>query len=224
MALLGGYMNSILNKIIQVNFPETQYIKEQTQKNQIYLHHTVSNGINSLADINYWLSTTERIATSIIIQNDGTPYQCFSTKYWGYHLGVKKEVFAAHGIPYINLDKYSIGVEIDSAGGLTKKNGKWYSCFDSVIPDNNVIEYPNGFRGFYGFEKYTDAQIQTLRELLLYWNNVWKISLEYDETIFDINLNALKGNNGIYTHCSVRKDKSDVHPQIELINMLRGLK
>jgi hypothetical protein len=35
---------------------------------------------------------------------------------------------------------------------------------------------------------------------------------------------ALSGTPGVWTHVSYRADKSDCHPQIELINALKELK
>ena len=40
---------------------------------------------------------------------------------------------------------------------------------------------------------------------------------------WNISSNALSGKNGIYTHVSYREDKSDMHPQAELIAMLQSL-
>jgi hypothetical protein len=40
---------------------------------------------------------------------------------------------------------------------------------------------------------------------------------------FEVNQNALNGDHGVWSHSSVRKDKSDVSPQPELIAMLRTL-
>ena len=81
------YSKLNLNEIIQVDFPETQYYKKETQKKQIVLHHTVS-GQGTEGDIAYWRSTVERVGTAIIVGWDGKIYQCFSTLYWAHHLGV----------------------------------------------------------------------------------------------------------------------------------------
>jgi N-acetyl-anhydromuramyl-L-alanine amidase AmpD len=218
-------IDDILNKIQLVNFPQEQYVPRETVKKQIYIHHTVS-GVGVKGDINYWLSTTDRIATCMIIDRDGTPFQCFSSKYWGYHLGVKKEIFEKYKLPYDLLDDNSIGVEIDSYGGLIKKDGKWLSVYGNVINPKNIIEYPEGFRGFYAFEKYTDEQIDTLKQLLLYWCNKYNIPKIYNKDMWDVSVNALSGKAGIWGHVSVRGDnnpKSDPHPQPELINMLKSL-
>jgi N-acetyl-anhydromuramyl-L-alanine amidase AmpD len=172
---------------------------------------------------NYFKSSSERVATHIILQADGTPYQLYSTDYYAYHLGLTTEIFSQMGVPYKQLDKTSIGVEICNAGGLTYKNGKWMTSYNTSIANDKVIEYPNGFRGFKAFEKYTDEQIQTVKELLLFWKQKWNIPLTYNDEIFDIYKPALEGVPGVYTHCSVKRTKSDIHPQPEMIAMLQSL-
>ena len=42
--------------------------------------------------------------------------------------------------------------------------------------------------------------------------------------MWEVSQDALCGKPGIYTHVSFRKDKSDCHPQKELIQMLKELK
>jgi hypothetical protein len=82
------YKELNLNDIVVVDFPDNQYVREQTNKNQIVLHHTVSGqGVDG--DISWWRQTVERIGTAIIIGWDGNIYQSFSSKYWSYHLGLK---------------------------------------------------------------------------------------------------------------------------------------
>jgi len=216
-----------LNNIIQVDFPENQYMKEQTDKKQICLHHTVSGqGVDG--DISWWLSTADRIATALIIGWDGKIYQCFSTKYWGHHLGIKASNNTA-------LNKGCIGIEIDAWGGLIKSNNLWYPAkWDEVSKKNvpnikagavkNVQEYSQGFRGYFGFEKYTDKQIESVRELLVYFNEKYGIPLTYNESMWKLSQDALVGKTGIWTHVSFRQDKSDCHPQKELTDMLKSLK
>jgi N-acetyl-anhydromuramyl-L-alanine amidase AmpD len=213
-----------LSDIIQVDFPSNQYIRKQTNKKQLVLHHTVSGqGVDG--DIAWWRKTTQRIGTAIIIDWKGKIYQCFSSKYWAYHLGAGDA----------NLDKGSIGIEIDSWGGLVKHNRLWYPAkWDkklkknianiSLSPVKNIQKYPKGFRGFYAFEKYTDEQIEALRKLLVFFSKKYKIPLDYNEDMWDVSDKAMRGKEGIWTHVSYRKDKSDCHPQTELIEMLKSLK
>jgi N-acetyl-anhydromuramyl-L-alanine amidase AmpD len=177
-----------------------------------------------MGDINWWKQTESRVATAIIISRNGDIYQAFSSKYWAHHLGVKSTVFKKYGLSSINtkLNQESIAIEIDSWGGLTKKDGTWYHALNKPFK-GEVVEYPDGYRGYKAFEKYTDAQIESTRQLLEFWGESYGIDLKYKgDEIFDIDLRALKGEEGVWMHTSVRPDKSDLHPQKELIDMLKS--
>lgn len=211
-----------LSKIVQHDFTSREYNKAVYDKKQIVLHHTASgNGVNG--DINWWLKDKKRIGTCILIARDGTIHQVFSSKYWAYHLGENGKDHVSLGLRYRRNDMESIGIEIDSWGGLKKKGGDWVSYTGKVVPKENVQEYHDGFRGYKAFEKYTPEQIESVRQLLVFWNERYNIPLSYDEHIWDINRAALSGKPGVYTHVSYRSDKSDCHPQPELIEMLKTL-
>lgn len=225
----------ILNKIVKVDFPANQYFKQDFQKTQICLHHTVS-GPGVMGDISYWKSTPDRIATCMIIDRNGTPYQCFSSKYWGYHLGVRNEdIISANISNYTRLDLTTIGVELDSWGPLLEHTDhKYYPVeFDKkkrkyipnikAKPVDDYIIYDAPYRNFNVFEKYTDEQIESLRQLLIYWGSYWKIPLRYNEDMFDLSYSALSGVPGIWSHSSYRLDKSDINPYPPLVQMLKSL-
>jgi len=215
---------SILDKIIfHKEFTAREFIKFPTQKKQIVLHHTVSpEGVKG--DINWWLKDGKRIGTCIIVAHDGTPHQVFSSKYWAYHLGLGNKHFARQNMPYKSLDPASIGIEIDSFGGLKwdDENNCWRSVYGHRVDSNKVIEYPEGFRGFKAFERYTKAQIETVRQLILFWHTRYGIPIDYHPDMWDVSKDALKGKPGVYTHVSYRYDKSDCHPQPDLIDMLKN--
>lgn len=214
------------SRLQQFPFPEGQYVKVETKKKQIVLHHTASGG-DAEGDMNYWAKRPERVATCVVIDRDGTIFQCFSSKYWAYHLGVGLPGNSINKKYYTNstlYDKLSCGIEVDNWGWLKEKNGKFYSWTGIEIPAENVIKYESQFRGHFYFEKYTPEQIESLRLLLEYWGEVHGIPLDYNDDIFSINTRALELQPGVYTHCSYRSDKSDVHPQPELIEMLKSLK
>jgi hypothetical protein len=215
-----------LSEIIQVDFPDDQYFREQTDKKQIVLHHTVSGqGVDG--DISWWRQTAERIGTAIIVGWDGKIYQCFSTKYWAHHIGSKAANNKA-------LNMASIGIEIDAWGGLMRYNRQWYPAkWDETLKQNvpnltvrpiqNVQTYPDGFKGFFGFEKYTDAQIEAVRKLLVFWNERFGIPLTYNEDMWAVSNKAMSGTPGVWTHVSFREDKSDCYPDDRLITMLKSL-
>ena len=209
-------------KIVQQRLPESQYINENTDKKQIYLHHTAGNK-NPIATIKGWEANKERVATAFVIGYEGTIAQAFSSMDWAWHLGVKDSVFKGQKLPYKNLDKHSIGIELTNWAYLVEKGGKYYNYVGGEVDKSEVTWLNKPFKNHKTWHKYSDKQIESLRELLLYLGETYGISLKYNEDIFSLNTRALKGENGLFTHNSVRVDKSDVYPCPRLIKMLSSL-
>lgn len=215
--------------------PVADYFLETTAKKQIVLHHTAS-GVGISGDMNEFLKPG-RIATHYIIGAD-TIYQLFKDQYWSYHLGVQSSLFKKHKLPYINLNKTSIGIEIDNWGKLLQVNGEfraWPNDYGRgtamrkgqsikvVIPSNEVVEYAKPFRDSTFYQKYTDWQIRATKHLVSQLAAAHNIPLNYNEDMWDLSLSALKNKPGVWTHVSFRPDKSDCHPQPEMIAMLKSL-
>lgn len=203
----------------------------RTRKRQIVLHHTASPGESVLGDIAWWIKTSERVATFCIVDHHGTIHQLYSSTEWAHHLGVtgrhndlrgdlrKYKTFANN----LKLNKAAIGIEIDSAGGLRQRGEKWFTWYGAEIKESNVVMYPNGFRGYEGFEKYTEAQLIAVYRLVKHLSKYHSINVQYSDRIWDVCEEALSGVSGLFTHVSYRTDKSDCHPQQELIDMLKQL-
>lgn len=214
--------------IKQVAFPITQYFQELHPKKQIYIHHTAGNASGE-AVFAGWASNTERIATCVSISGkgkntvDGQIVQGFSSKFWAYHLGLKQDVFTKAGVKYQSLDKISIGIEICNWGQLTLKDGKFINYVNREVPADEVCTLEKPYKGYKYYHNYTDAQIESVKELLLLWKETYKIPLSYNEDIWDITPRALKGEAGVFTHNSVRKDKVDIYPHPKMIEMLKSL-
>ena len=221
-----------LSKIKQVPLKESQYIKEETKKTQIVLHHTAGNS-SGVGTIKMWDADDRgRIATCVTISGkglskdtyDGEICQAFSSKFWAYHLGVKGDVFRANGLPAKSLDKLSIGIEICSWGPLEKRGDKFYNYVDREVPSDQVTELEKPYKGHKYYHRYTDAQIESTKNLLLYWRDTYGIDLTYNEKdMWSVSKRALSGENGVFTHNSYRKDKTDIHPCPRMITMLKTL-
>jgi len=219
-----------MNQIIKIDFPASQYFAEEFPKSQIYLHHTAGNP-SGIGCSNWWKSNEIRVATAFIItgnvknskvEKDGDIIQCFKSEHWAYHLGNKP--LNAFKIAWKNLDKISIGIEICNWGYLVKgADGKFRNYVNGVVPIEEVCELAVPFKGYKYYHSYTDAQIESVKELLIYLCDKYKISKVYNEDIWDLSKRAFEGVNGIYTHNSIRKDKSDVYPAPKLIAMLKSL-
>jgi hypothetical protein len=220
------------SKIKQIPLSESQYIKEATEKKQIVLHHTAGNS-SGVGTIRMWDTDDRgRIATCVTISGkgqskdtyDGEICQAFSSKYWGYHLGIKPDVFKSKGLLRRALDKHAIGIEICNWGPLDRVNGKFYNYVDREIPADQVTELETPYKGHKFYHRYTDAQIESTRQLLVYWNETYSIDLTYrEDDMWTVSTSALKGEPGVYTHNSYRKDKSDIYPCPRMIAMLKSL-
>ena len=223
-------MSLDLTKIKQVPLNESQYIKEVAEKKQIVLHHTAGNSAGDRTIQNWNGDDRGRIATCVTISGpgknsvDGEICQAFSSKHWAYHLGVKQEVFRAHKLPHYPVDKHSIGIEICNWGQLEKRGDKFYTYVDREVPKEAVTELATPYKGHKYFHRYSDAQIESVRDLLLYWRDTYKIDLTFNyDQMFTVNAKALRGENGLYSHNSYRKDKVDIYPCPRMITMLKTL-
>ena len=49
------------------------------------------------------------------------------------------------------------------------------------------------------------------------------IPTAYNPDMWELSKRALTGTPGIFAHCSYRTDKSDIHPQPEMLTMLKSL-
>lgn len=216
-----------------------KYYDMPQTKAQIYLHHTVS-GAGIRGDLNHWLSLSGHIATAFIIGEDKI-YQLFSSKYWAHHLGIKTHIFNKFDLHSINtyLNKHSVAIEIDSWGQIYKEADTYYNVYGGKVKVEEVCKLTTPYKTYAStpfliekkvvgqacayYHKYTEKQLEMTKILLEYLGNTYDIDLSYNEDIWDLSERALQGENGVFTHNSVRPDKTDVFPYPPLIEMLKSL-
>jgi N-acetyl-anhydromuramyl-L-alanine amidase AmpD len=210
------------SKIVQVRLKDTQYYQEEFPKKQIVIHHTVSNG-NAKNVVAWWGKTPARIGVAFVIDREGIIHQCFSSKHWAHHLGIK-------GAKNKQLNQQSIGIELCAWGSLKRSDLKsvnvaqFTSSTGTIVPTNEVIALEKPFRGSKYYQKYTDKQLKTLQILLNYLCESYNIPNTYNSDMWDYSRSAMNGSSGIWTHVSFRKDKSDCFPQDELVDLIKNLK
>jgi hypothetical protein len=181
-----------------------------------------------------WAADKQRVATAMGIIDNGTLHQCFPSKYWAWHINIlskgnaiksdprfKKFMTYAHGEL---LEKKSVAVEVCNWGPLESTPDGYKTWAGTIIRDDKrVIMYDKPFRGAKFFERYTDAEIEALWKLIRYWSERYNIPTTYRDSMWDVSVHAVGGDPGVWTHVSFRSDKSDMHPQPELIQMLKSL-
>lgn len=226
--------------------PKGEYKVGPTDKEYLFIHHTAGwhnpyNTIDSWGRDNRGAVATEFLVGGQSIKNDefefdGKVLQAFPDGSYGWHLG-------ANGSQYMHT--HSIGIEVNNFGYLTKggykKRGVWvdknpngfYTYAGSLVDSNQIVELETAFKGYSHWHKYSDAQIESLRLLILYLGERDGIDIraglpkwikERGASGFDFNKDAYYGKvKGLLTHSNTRKDKFDMFPQQELLDMLTSL-
>lgn len=192
---------------------ENQYYKAEHQKKHIFLHHTA--GSSALGAISWWNAKPDHVSTPFLIERDGTVIEAFNPEYWAYALGLKTDNATS-------IEKASIHIELVAMGQLTKRQDKFYFLKNTEVDPKDVVTFKNFYRDCYYYHKYTDAQIKSLVELIHHLVNVFGIKVQssiknfwfYDKSWTN------KPQSGIWSHSTVRADKSDIIPQKELIEAL----
>lgn len=225
---------------------DEEYVKKQTKKNTIWLHHTAggsrpdwtiggwekdylrdTNG-NPVIDAN-GNPKPLRVGTNFVIGRkssstsdilwDGRIMRAIDDRYWAYHLGINHRNSE-------ELNSKSISIELCNYGPLTlNKNGLFLNYVNKVVSEKDVVELDKPFRGYKYWERYTEKQLDSLSKLITYLQNRWEIEIErgiYDESWFNYDEKWFT-TGGLRSHTQVRRDKFDLFPQKELIEMLNSL-
>jgi len=240
-----GFINHDGLMIYDNLLSDDEYVKKETKKNTIWLHHT-AGGSRPDWTIGGWEKDFQKdkngnpvldskgnpkplkVGTHFVIGRksssseeklwDGKILKAFDDIYWAHHLGVSTKSE--------ELNSKSISIEICNYGPLTlRKDGRYYNYVNKPITDDDVCELDMEFRGHKYWEKYTDAQLESTRRLILYLKERWNIEIEkgiYTPEWFEYN-DKWFSTGGLRTHTQVRKDKFDLFPQPELLQMLNSL-
>jgi N-acetylmuramoyl-L-alanine amidase len=126
----------------------------------LVLHYTAGKSAQSTID---WLCNTDAMASAhVVLGRDGgiTQLAPFNVKTW--HAG-KSQWEGLKG-----MNKYSIGIEMDNAGRLSKVGTKYKAWFQTEYPEDEVIHSKHKFEQDTAYwHTYTDIQIERVLELSL---------------------------------------------------------
>ena len=201
-----------------------QYYPVMKKKNQIFLHHTA--GTTADGAIDWWNQTPEHVGTAYVIDRDGTIYEVFDPEKWAYHIGVKGD--------NNHVEKHAIGIEIVAAGQLYKRKDNkvfFYPLYPNLIAKTlidpkDVWEMKKEWRGYSLYHKYNQKQILSVCWLVAELIEKFNIPIQEDISKFyeyDKSGKVLRGEGGIYSHSTVRKDKTDIVPHPEFIKTFTGM-
>ena len=128
-----------------------------TAPDTIVLHYTA--GSNGLASAYYLTRPDVTASAHLVIDRKGDIIQLvpFNVEAWhagkSFHLG------------RINLNRYSIGIELDNLGKLRREGERFIAeCGKEVQPSDVFVDEANGQPTYW--HRYTDEQLKTIRYLL----------------------------------------------------------
>ena len=217
--------------IIDQDFlPKGEYKEGPTKKEYVFLHHT-PGWHNPYKTIHNWANDTRgAVATEFVLggpsikgnddKYDGVLVQAFPEGAYGWHLG-------KNGSQHMHT--HSVGIEVCNFGWI--KDGKTYA--GATADRSQIVTLAQPFRGHKTWHRYSDAQIEVLRKWILWIAERDSIDVRKGlvEEVrakgaagFEFNEDAYYGRiKGLWTHTNTRKDKVDMFPQQELMDMLLSL-
>lgn len=210
--------------------PSGEYKPGPTNKEYVFLHHT-AGWHNPYSCIDQWgRDSRGAVATEFVLggqsvkgndtKYDGEMVQAFPEGGYGWHLG-------KNGSQHMHT--HSVGVEVCNFGYVV--NGKTYA--GTNVAESEQVVLSKEFRGHKVWHRYSDAQIEALRLWILWIGERDNIDVraglpslikEKGADAFEFNEDAYYGRvKGTWTHTNTRKDKVDLFPQQELLDMLVSL-
>jgi hypothetical protein len=209
--------------------PKGEYLAGPTKKDWLFLHHTAGweNPYNTISS--WGRDTRGAVATEFVLGGpritnndttfDGEIVQAFPQGGYGWHLGTGNNT----------MHRNSVGIEVCNFGWI--KNGKTY--VNTIAHSSQVVTLAKPFRGHKTWHRYSDTQISKLKDLILFIANRDSIDVRkgLPELIksrgvdaFDFfDVSYVTNNPGLWNHTNVRRDKTDMFPQPELVDMLLSL-
>lgn len=210
--------------------PKGEYKEGPTQKEYLFLHHT-AGWHDPYKTVDAWAKDHRgTIATEFVLggpsvkgnddRYDGELVQCMPEGAYAWHLG-------KNGSQHMHT--HSVGIEVCNFGYAV--NGKTY--VHTSIAEDQLVTLADDFRGYTQWHRYSDRQIETLRAAILWIAERDSIDVrdglvaEIKRTgvdAFGFNEDAYSGTvKGMWTHTNTRRDKTDMFPQDEVVEMLVSL-
>ncbi len=211
--------------------PKGEYKRGPTKKEYVFLHHT-AGWDNPYKCIDAWgRDDRGSVATEFVLggqsikgnsaKYDGEVAQCMPEGSYGWHLG-------KNGSQHMHT--HSVAIEVCNFGWL--ENGKNY--VGTLAHESQIARLEKKFRGHDQWHKYSDKQIEALRLWILYIAErdsidvrdglISQIKKVGPFAAFEFNEDAYFGRvKGLWTHTNTRKDKTDMFPQKELVDMLESI-
>ena len=124
----------------------------------IVIHYTA--GSSRASSVNTLVNPASKASAHLVVGRDGKITQLIPFNTIAWHAG--KSAYDGR----VGFNQYSIGIEIDNAGLLTKSGDKYLAWFGKDYPESEVIKaiHRNESTARY-WHRYTEWQIETCRQI-----------------------------------------------------------
>jgi len=216
--------------VVEYFMPKDEYKQGPIKPEWLFIHHT-AGWHNPFNVITAWDNDSQgTIATEFVlggpsvkgdnVEFDGTLVQAFPKGNYAWHLGKNGSQ---------TMHKNSVGIEVCNFGYI--KDGKTYA--GTKVDSSQIVTLPKEFRGYKDWHRYSDKQLEILKQWILWMGERDGIDIrkglpelvkDKGADAFEFNEDAFYGKvKGLWTHTNTRKDKFDMFPQPELLDMLMSL-
>jgi len=188
---------------------DTYYYKTPTKKKSICLHLTLGY-INS--DLATLTTPDNHVSVQYVIDSQGTIYNLFPDQYWSYHLG--NNCIGSNSV----MSRQCIGIELSNYGPLKQVGStdgiKYEDIYQKTFTTNLNDVVATDFRGYKFYAKIPEAQAKALRTLLYF------LGIRHDIDVTNVKTDVFSSDeeavnfSGVFSHACVRRDKSDIPPEI----------
>jgi N-acetyl-anhydromuramyl-L-alanine amidase AmpD len=141
-------------RVHQLNCTKNQ--KPLISHKAIIIHYTASS--NAISAAEHLAKHNTKVSAHMVIGRNASIYQIVPFNIQAWHAGT------SHYKNLKNLNKYSIGIELDNAGKLDKINNNYVSWFGKIYKPEDVYTHNPGTNETY-WHKYTEEQLDTLVEI-----------------------------------------------------------
>jgi hypothetical protein len=181
---------------------ENNYYQVEYKKNQIVIGHS---GRKEMRHFGGWINRRNgkhKKGASFTIDKEGTIYQHFDPKYYTDFVGVEQ-------------DKSNISIVLVNEGWLEldKLNNIYIDWLGHTYSKKSLVKEQN-WRNHKYWMRYTDEQMLSLKELVLYLCEEFKIKKDFiGHCVYDEDADIF---NGITFRSNYKSELTDVSPAFEM--------
>lgn len=163
-------MEIVNHRLKEVRYVESPNHGGSLNPDSIIIHFTAGSSLESA--INTFKDPLRKVSAHLIVGRNGEVVQMVPFNVIGWHAG--KSAYQGR----TGFNKFAIGIEIVNAGMLTKRDNLYYAWFGTAYPASEVVfaRHRNETLPKY-WHRFTDVQIETVRELCRVILRTYNISL-----------------------------------------------